>query len=144
MPAESTFKKHAELVRDALKNFMTVKSLNSPSLVKTVVSELIDATIAFNPYIPFFLNHALFQELPPAVFNTLNDFAAENPSFVMPKSFDKVSVLNDRVQGSITHAISSKKSESRFSYVLFFVFLFFFLQVPLSLLRRVLTSKLKK
>lgn len=118
MPAESTFKKHAQSIRDALTNFSTVRALKAPALIKTAVLDLIDATIALNPYIPFFLNHALFQELPPAVFTVLSDFAKENPDFAMPKSLDKVSALNDRVQNSITQVIS-KKGKPFSSFILF-------------------------
>ena len=37
MPAENTFKKHAELVCKALKNFLTIHSLNAPGLVNTAM-----------------------------------------------------------------------------------------------------------
>ena len=43
MPAENTFKKHAELVCD--KNFLTVHSLNAPGLINTAITDLINATL---------------------------------------------------------------------------------------------------
>jgi hypothetical protein len=115
MPSESSFKKHAEIARDALKNFTTVRVLNAPTIVKTAVFDLIDAVIAFYPFIPFFLTHDLFRELAPTIFNVLNDFAKDNPSFVMPKTMDKVASLNERVQSSI----NPKRGMS----LLFFIFL---------------------
>lgn len=121
MPSESSFKKHAEAVRDALKNFSTIRNLKAPALINTAVVELIDSTIAFNPFIPFFMSHDLFQELVPAVFNVLNDFATDNPAFMMPKSMDKVSVLNNRVRGSFTQT-SSKKGTKNSSFFLFYFY----------------------
>jgi hypothetical protein len=45
MPSESSLKKQAEVVREALKTFHTIRALNSPGLIKTAIQELIDATV---------------------------------------------------------------------------------------------------
>lgn len=102
MPSESSFRKHAEAARDALTNFTTVRSLKAPIIVRTAVFDLIDAIIAFQPFIPFFITHELFQEISTSAFNILSGFAKENPSFVMPTTMDKVVAINDRVQASLT------------------------------------------
>jgi predicted translin family RNA/ssDNA-binding protein len=47
MPSENSFKKQADVARDALKNFNTVRALNAPSLAKTALSELVEATVSF-------------------------------------------------------------------------------------------------
>jgi hypothetical protein len=108
MPSESSFKRHAELVRETLKNFFAVRSLKAPTLVKAAVLELIDVTVALNPFVPFFTNHDLLQELPLAVINALNDFASDNSSFPMPKSLDKVVALNTRIRSALAQANSNK------------------------------------
>ena len=102
MPSELSLKKHAEIAHDALTNFNAVCSLKSPVIVKTAIFDLIDAIIAFHPFIPFFLTNDLFQELLTSASNTLCGFAKDNPAFVMPKSMDKVASINDRVQNSFT------------------------------------------
>ena len=134
--------KHMELICDALKNFATIKSFNSPGLVKTAIDNLITMTIALNPFIPFFLSHDLFQELPPAVFNCLTDFTNENPSFVMPKSMHKVAMLNNCMKGSLSQTLT-KKSMS-FSLFAFWVFIILFLKQMLSPLLLVLILNIRR
>lgn len=108
MPSESSYKKHIEIAREALKNFTIVRNLKAPIIVKAAVDDLIDATIALYPFIPFFLTHAHFQEFVPAAFNALNNFSNDNVSFVMPLSMDRVFTLNNRVRGSLTQTIAKK------------------------------------
>ena len=124
MPSESSFKKQTELVREALKNFMTVRALKAPRIVKTAVFDLVNATIALNPFIPFFLSHDLFQELVPAIFAVLNDFMTNNSSFVMPKLMDKIAILNNRVCGSLTQNIKKGMNIHFFYSFLFCLCLF--------------------
>lgn len=101
MPSESSFKRQADIASDALKTFSAVQSSKSSMVVKAAVIELIDATIAFNEYLPFFLAHPLFQEIPPAVFNTLEQFGNKNPKFEMPSTIARVAGLDARVKDSL-------------------------------------------
>lgn len=101
MPSESSFKRQADLASDALKTFSAVQSSKSAMVVKAAVIELIEATIAFNDYLPFFLSHSLFQEIPPAVFNALDHFATKNPKFEMPSTIARVAGLDARVKDSL-------------------------------------------
>ena len=100
MPSESSFKKQSELVREALKTFTTVRSLKAPGIVRSALFDLIDTTLELHPFVPFFGAHELLHELPSAVYNALNDFASDNPSFLMPKSMDRLVLLKNRVQDS--------------------------------------------
>ena len=102
MPSESSFKKQAALVQDLLKNFTAVQYLKSTVVLKAAISELIDSTIAFNHFIPFFLAHPLFQEIPPAVFHVLEKFLHKNPNFDMPSGYAKIVKLDARVRDSLT------------------------------------------
>lgn len=110
MPSESSFKKQIELIRESLKNFSAVRNLKAPVLVKAAINDLIDATIALNPYIPYFLSHDLFQELVPAAYTSLTKFAADYPDFLMPKSMEKVAGLKGRVDGSFAQVIAKKSA----------------------------------
>ena len=102
MPSESSFKKHAEVTHEALKTFTMVHLLKSLVLIKTAIFDPIDAIITVYPFIPFFLTHNLFQEISTSAFNVLSSFAKENSSFIMPKTMDKVTAINDCIQGSLT------------------------------------------
>jgi hypothetical protein len=51
MPSESSLKKQTELVREALKTFNAVQSLNSPGLIKTALNELLDVTAHFSIFL---------------------------------------------------------------------------------------------
>ena len=86
MPAENTFKKHAELIHKDLKNFLTVCSLNTPGLVNTAITDLINGYSHIQPFYFFLPQPCLVSRTSPAIYNVLKDFAKENPSFVMPKS----------------------------------------------------------
>ena len=108
MPSENAFKKQAEAASDALKTFTAIRDSKSLIIVKAAIAELIDATIRFNNYVPFFVSHPLFQEIPPAVFNVLEEFSNKNPKFNMPSSFAKVVGLDARVKDSIAVAASKK------------------------------------
>lgn len=57
MPSENSFKKQADVARDALKAFNAVRSLNAPSATKAALSELVEATVCFSIK---FLAHFLF------------------------------------------------------------------------------------
>ena len=72
MPSESSFKKHTEAVREALKTFITVHYLKAPGIVRSAFFDLLDATLELHPFVPFFGTHELFHDLPSAVYNMLS------------------------------------------------------------------------
>lgn len=98
MPSESSFKKHVDAAREALKNFNTVKTFKSSVVTRAAMVELIDVTVAFNHYVPFFLKEPAFQEIPTAVYSVLEEYSSSNPSFVMPTLYSKVAALDARVK----------------------------------------------
>jgi hypothetical protein len=98
MPSESSFKKQVEIAREALKNFNTVKTFKSSVVARAAMVELIDATVAFNSFIPFFLKDPAFQEIPTAVHTVLEEYSSQNPSFVMPTLYSKIISLDARVK----------------------------------------------
>ena len=110
MPSESSFKKQVALAQDALKNFTAVQSLKSTAVLKAAISELIDSTIAFNHFIPFFLSHPLFQEISPAVLHVLEKFIHKNPNFDMPSGYSKIVSLDARIRDSLSLPISKGMS----------------------------------
>ena len=110
MPSESSFKHHTELVRNALRTFTTIQQLDAPGPIKTALNELITATADFQNFVPFFVNHTLFLEIPPLVYTTLEEFFSKNPSFDKPPLYGKLAGLNARVKDSL--AISAKKGTS--------------------------------
>lgn len=112
MPSESSFKKQAEIAQDALKNFTAVQSFKSPVVIKAALDELVTSTVAFNSFIPFFLSHPLFQEIPPAVFHVLEKFMHKNPNFDMPSDYAKIVGLDTRIRESLTQQTSLKKGLS--------------------------------
>jgi hypothetical protein len=116
MPSESAFKKQAEVASDALKTFTAVQHSSSTMVVKAAVTELIDSTADFNNFVPFFVGHALFQEIPPAVFNTLETFANKNPNFVMPSGIARIAGLDARVKDYL--ALSKSKKTGKVSFLL--------------------------
>lgn len=122
MPSESHFKKQAELVRESLKNFYDIRQMKSPGLIKAGVEELIQSILTFNPFIPFYAKHVLSQELVPAVFNIIHDYARDHPNFSLPESFEQVGILNNRVRGAQSTVKSGMIPSS-----LFYVFLYLFL-----------------
>jgi hypothetical protein len=132
MPSESAFKKQAEIASDALKTFTAVQNSSSPTIVKAAVTELIDATIEFNNFVPFFVPHALFQEIPPAVFNVLENFSKKHPNFAMPSAIAKVAGLDARVKDSIS--IAKAKKGNPFSLPIARLLTFSCLQMLLPLL----------
>ena len=98
MPSESSFKRQAELAQEALKTFTAVRSMKSTTVVTAAITELIDATVAFNHFVPFFVNHSLFQEIPSAVLKAFEDFIKTNPDFDMPAGIGKISGLDARAR----------------------------------------------
>jgi hypothetical protein len=114
MPSENSFKQHAEVARSALKTFNAIRQLDAPGPVKTALNELVTATVDFNNYVPFFLSHALFQELPPLVHSTLEDFFSKNPNVEKPPLYAKIAGLNARIKDSLQ--TPAKKGESSFSF----------------------------
>lgn len=118
MPSENSFKRQADAASDALKVFVSVQNSKSTAVVKAAMTELIDATIGFNNFVPFFVSHSLFQEIPPAVHTVLEKFSKKNPSFDMPASIAKVAGLDARVRDSM--AVAKRGSSLYFiSHLLF-------------------------
>ncbi|KAF8805165.1 hypothetical protein BYT27DRAFT_7258269 [Phlegmacium glaucopus] len=101
MPSESSFKKQASAAHDSLLNFNMVLPLKALSLIKPAMLELIDSTAAFSSFAPFFLTHALFQELVLAIHNTIEDFKSKNPDFKFPDHVSKITNLNNEVKDTL-------------------------------------------
>jgi len=120
MPSESSFKKQAEIAQDALKNFTAVQFLKSPVVIKAALNELIDATVAFNSFMSFFISHPLFQEIPPAVFHVIEKFMHKNPNFDMPSDYAKIVSLDTRIRDYLTKPSSVKKGMSIFLFFMLF------------------------
>lgn len=118
MPSENSFKKQADAASDALKTFVSVQNSKSTAVIKAAMAELIDATVDFNNFVPFFVSHSLFQEIPPAVHIVLEKFSKKNPSFEMPSSVAKVAGLDARVRDSMA-ATKRGSSLCSFSFILF-------------------------
>jgi len=108
MPSESSLKKHADIAREALQTFHTVISLNSASLIKTAIADLIDVIAHFHTFTPFFNHHPLFQELPVAAFTAIDDFRTKNPKFDLPQTFHKVVALNSKIQDILSSPFGKK------------------------------------
>ncbi|KAF8801398.1 hypothetical protein BYT27DRAFT_7261939 [Phlegmacium glaucopus] len=110
MPSESSFKKQAQFACDALTNFNTVLPLKAPTLIKPALLELAESTAAFSTFAPFFLTHPLFQELLPAVHNTIEDFKSKNPDFPLPENTHKIANLDADVKDALKQNISKQTS----------------------------------
>ena len=104
MPSENTFIQHVEAARAALKNFNAVRQLDVPGPVKTAFNELVAVIAEFNTFVPFFVNHPLFLEIPPLACTALEDFLSKNAAFERPALYAKVTVLNARIKDSISGA----------------------------------------
>jgi hypothetical protein len=113
MPSENAFKKQAELASDALKAFVSVQHVKSTVIIKAAMVDLIDATVAFNTFVPFFVSHALFQEIPPAVHAVLEKFSIKNPTFEMQPGIAKIAGLAARARDALT-----KKGRHHYSLLL--------------------------
>lgn len=96
MPSESSFKQHVEQARSALKTFNAIRQLDAPGPVKTAFDELVTITADFNKFVPYFVNHSAFQELPPSVYSTLEDFLSKHPNFEKPANYSRLVGLNAR------------------------------------------------
>src|SRR5271154_5877859 len=140
MPSESNFKRQVDIVRETLKIFYAVRELKAPFVIRAAIIDLIDSINAFNPFTAFFLKHDLFQEMVPAVFNVLNAYALDHPNFDMPSSFDKVSILNNRVRGSFSQSVFKKGMFYFFSFSSFYLSVFQIVS-SLVLLVRILPIK---
>ena len=114
MPSENAFKKQADVAADALKSFVAVQNLKSTVIVKAAMTEMIEATIGFNTFVPFFVAHPLFQEIPPAVHTVLEKFSIKNPTFDMPPGIAKVAGLDARARDAIITAKRGTTCTSRF------------------------------
>ena len=104
MPSKNAFKKQAEAASEALKAFVAVQNLKSTIIVKAAMTELVDATVGFNAFVPFFVSHVLFQEIPPVVHAVLEKLSIKNPSFDMPPGIAKIAGLDACVRDAIITA----------------------------------------
>ena len=113
MPSESSFKHQAELARTALQNFHAIRQLDAPALIKSAIEELVVATADFQNFVPFFMSHALFLEIPPLVYSALEDFFSKNPNVDKPLLYGQLAGLNARVKDTLS---TSAKKGIPFSY----------------------------
>ncbi|KAF8806940.1 hypothetical protein BYT27DRAFT_7256945 [Phlegmacium glaucopus] len=98
MPSEANFKKHTENTCEALKNFNAIQNFNAPILTKLL-------TVNFNEFVPFFIAHPLFQEIPPAVQNAVQDFSAKNPAVGLPEHTPHIARLVARIKDSLASSV---------------------------------------
>lgn len=124
--SDTAFFKQTELAREALKTFNAISVLNAPGPTRIAMEELVNATVrshspilvlypfrtsqvAFNPFVPQFLSHPAFQEIPPKVYNTLEGFFKKHPNFDVPGSYNQLGGLNSRIRDSIRFATKKGK-----------------------------------
>jgi len=117
IPLDALFKSKAEVTREALQNFNTVLPLNSPSLWKSALGELVSSTVrsvfhwnfyyinslsklVFNHYLSF-VSHPLFQELVPAAHTAIQNFRSKHPDFKLPVTTHMITGLDARVKDFI-------------------------------------------
>ena len=117
MPSENAFKKQAEAASEALKAFVAVQNLKSTIIIKAAMTELINATVGFNAFVPFFVSHALFQEIPPAVHTVLEKFSIKNSSFDMLPGIAKIAGLDARARDAM---MTANFNQTRYAFVLSF------------------------
>lgn len=125
MPSENSFKQHVDRVRGALKNFNAIRLLDAPGPIKTALDELVALDIDFAKYTTFFTSHALFLEVAPAVFQTLDDFFTKNPTYEKPPDYKQVVGLNARAAREVAaQSASAKRGTSLFlSHIIFVSYL---------------------
>lgn len=114
IPLDALFKSKAEVLREALQNFNTVLPLNSASLWKSALGELVSSTVrssfhcnfsyinsfsklVFNYHLSF-VSHPLFQELVPAAHTAVENFRSKHPDFKLPVSTHMIAGLDARVK----------------------------------------------
>jgi hypothetical protein len=100
MPSENSFKQHIERLRTALKTFNAIRLLDAPGPVKTAFEELVDLSADMNKFSTFFSNHALFIEVPPLVYDTLEDFFLKNPTYAKPANYHALEGLHTKAKDS--------------------------------------------
>jgi hypothetical protein len=118
MPSENSFKQHVERVRGALKNFNAIRILDAPGPIKTALDELIALDVEFTKFTTFFSTHALFLEVPPAVFQALDDFFTKNPTYERPPDYKQVIGLNARAAREVAAQAASTKRGMSFVFFL--------------------------
>lgn len=116
-PPDSAFLKQAELAQAALKTFTTVQFVKSTAVVKAAIAELVDSTVLFNSYVPGFVSHPLFQEIPPSVFHVLEKFFHKHPNFDVPINYAKIAGLDARVRDSLNQPPSFKNGMCLYSFL---------------------------
>jgi hypothetical protein len=116
MPSENTFRHHASVAQGALKTFNAIRHLDAPGPVKTAFNELVSATAAFNNFATFFSSHPLFQEIPPLVLSTLEEFLQKHPNFETPAAYSQIVSLDARIADS--RGLSAAKKGTCFTFVL--------------------------
>jgi hypothetical protein len=116
--SDTAFNKQADTIREALKNFGAISLLNAPGPIQLALEELIDSTVRahfassallsnlevlqleLNSFVPRLVSAPLFQELPPAVLTSINDYSAKHPNLEMPATFPRLVGLVARVKDS--------------------------------------------
>ncbi|KAF8809164.1 hypothetical protein BYT27DRAFT_7255038 [Phlegmacium glaucopus] len=101
MPTEIAFKKHTEETRKALKNFNAIRILKAPDLINFALNMLVTLTVGFNDFMPGFILNPLFQEIPPGVENTINNFCIKNPGVLLPETTHHITGLVARIKDSL-------------------------------------------
>ena len=115
MPTEMAFLKQAGLAREALQTFLAVHKLGIFNVIRPALVDLINYTVrsrfihlpskfflldyqaGLNTFTNF-LKHPVFQEGPPSVFQAVEDFKCDNPKFVIPDKFSRVTGLNSHIR----------------------------------------------
>lgn len=77
---------------------------------------------AFNNFLPFFLSHPLFHEIPPAANLAIEDFRAKNPDVELPPLSPKVAGLVARIKDSLASTPSKKGNPFFFFFFLSYCF----------------------
>jgi hypothetical protein len=116
MPSENTFKAQVEVARTALKNFNAIRQLDAPGPNKAAFDELVSSVEVFQNFVPFFVNHPLFQEIPVAAHTALEEFLSTHPNFEKPTGYARVLGLNARIRE--TTRSSARKGISSFFEVI--------------------------
>ena len=114
MPTKKALLKQAGLAREALQTFLAVHKLGVSNVIHPALVDLINYTVrsrfihppskiflfifqaGLNTFTNF-LEHPVFQEIPPSVFQAVEDFKGDNPKFVIPDKFSRVAGLNSRI-----------------------------------------------
>jgi hypothetical protein len=125
MPSKNSFKQHIERVRSSLKTFNVIRVLDASCPLKwpwTSSLHLDTSSASMQLYAPLFTSHALFLEVPPLVFQALDNFFTKNPTFKKPAHFKQIIGMNTRATREIAMRAAAAK---RGTFILFSLYHFF-------------------